>query len=63
MPSNGSARNHPGGAIAFSGVRHMTDRIYEDLIAYLREEYPDKTEEQLAELAEIINKAWLDGII
>lgn len=41
----------------------MTDRIYEDLIAYLREEYPDKTEEQLAELAEIINKAWLDGII
>ena len=40
----------------------MTDRIHEDILSYLREEYPDKTEDELEELADIIEKAWLDGI-
>ena len=44
------------------GVRTLTDRIYEDILSYLREEYPDKTEDELEELADIIEKAWLDGI-
>lgn len=40
-----------------------TGRIYEDILDYLREEYPEESEKELERLADIVFKAWIDGVI
>lgn len=40
-----------------------TGRIYEDIFDYLREEYPEESEEELERLADVVFKAWIDGVI
>jgi len=41
----------------------MTSRIYDRIMEYLREEYPDESEEELERMAELIYRAWIDGVI
>lgn len=44
-------------------VIEMTGRIYEDILDYLREEYPEESEEEYQRLADVIYKAWIDGVV
>lgn len=55
----------PGGAVCHIGVIYMsnTGRIYEDILDYLRDEYPEESEEELERLADIVFRAWIDGVI
>lgn len=41
----------------------MTGRIYERIEVWLREEFPDESDEEIQRLAELIFQAWLDGVI
>lgn len=52
----------PAGLFPFE-VIEMTGRIYEDILDYLREEYPDESEEEYQRLADVIYKAWIDGVV
>lgn len=64
IPPNGSAGLLPGGAVCFrSDSMSMTSRIYDRIMEYLREEYPDESEEELERMAELIYRAWIDGVI
>lgn len=41
----------------------MTGRIYEDIVEWLREEDPDASEEDIQRDADLIYRAWLDGVV
>lgn len=37
--------------------------MFEDIVTWLREFYPDKTEDEIQEDAEMIYQAWQDGVV
>ena len=64
MPSRNSAGVAPGGAILVGGgTESYTGRQYENITVWLREEYPEESEEEIERLADIVFRAWCDGVI
>ena len=64
MPSRSSAGVAPGGAFLLGGgTVSYTGRKYENITEWLREEYPEESEEEIERLADIVFRAWCDGVI
>jgi hypothetical protein len=41
----------------------MTGRIYEGIVEWLRNKYPDLDEAEIQDRAQKIYQAWLDGVV